>query len=180
MMAGVDSMNISTALELWGTGAGFVGASVTGFGLFVAWRRNLERMSAELRAIVGGAQLAVTVHMTAEGEVSSPATGSLNIDPDGPVPDQLTTLQENIRSATRSFQAEIQRVNNQVHELRTAITGRTTVTDSDVDTRVRALLAERERREGKIALQDLRIALIGIAITAAGIMITGLGLIAAV
>ncbi len=81
----VDATNFIAAL---GSGVQFVGAVVAGTGLFIGWRRALERRSRELRAMLREPP-SVRAEFSGEGILSALAVPLLNVDPDGPVPEQL-------------------------------------------------------------------------------------------
>jgi hypothetical protein len=168
----------STALELVGSGFGFVGAVITGIGLFIGWRRALVRRLQEWRAILRRpVHHQADANLVANASLLAIATALLNVDPEGPVPDQLRALGQNLHAVTESLQNEIRNVGVEVRQVRAEIAALPALTGSDVDARIRGMFDEHERHASAITLHDLSFALLGIAITAAGILLGGWGLI---
>jgi hypothetical protein len=166
----VDATDISTVLAAVGGLLSFVGTVVTGAGLWLGWRRLLERRTDEQRRVVSGSA-ELTAMFTGEGTGYAFATP---MPPAEPVDAPIT--KEQLTAVVVSIHKEMQKLRGDLHGVRTDVAGLPIVEGTEVDARARQILAEHEHREGSTAFADLSWALIGVGISALGSVVGVLGL----
>jgi hypothetical protein len=166
----MDATDVSNLLQVFGTLLAFIGSVVTGVGLWLAWRRLLQRRADERRVARRGGSEHVPLGINSEGTglvMPTPVPGG---PPDAPV------TSADLKAVVVSIHKEIQVVRNDLHGVRADIAGLSIVESGEVDARAQNAVAEHEREEGSTALGDLQVALIGVGISALGSVLGILGL----